>query len=142
MEGTLMSADLASISTLTTMRRSPASEGRHLHPAALPQWRALLERCWRERLERVTLLSLAFHEAAGTAADECIGRAARFAAGHQASRLLRRTVAERRALADIEAALARLAAGRFGWCEQCGLAIPAATLAEMPQASYCAACDP
>jgi DnaK suppressor protein len=84
---------------------------------------------------------LAFHEAAQTAADEGIGRAARFAAGHRASRLLRRTVAERRVLADIEAAMDRLAAGRFGWCGQCGSAISATKLAQMPQTSYCANCD-
>lgn len=136
-----MSADLAIISTLTRAERSPATEARHLHPAALPQWRALLEFGWQERLERITRLSLAFHEAAEAAADDGGGRDARLAARHRADRLLRRTVAERRVLADIEAAMARLAAGRFGWCEQCGRAIATAKLAEMPQATYCAACD-
>jgi RNA polymerase-binding transcription factor DksA len=50
-------------------------------------------------------------------------------------------VAERLALAEIEAALARLAAGRFGWCEQCAAAITIARLAEVPQARYCQACE-
>jgi DnaK suppressor protein len=137
-----MSADLASISTLTKTARSPGTEGRHLHPAALSQWRALLEFCWQERLERITRLSLAFHEAAEAAADDGSGRSARLAARHRANRLLHQTVRERRAFADIEAAMTRLAVGRFGWCEQCGRAIPTGKLTEMPQATYCPACDP
>jgi hypothetical protein len=46
-----------------------------------------------------------------------------------------RASAERLALVEIEAALARLGAGRFGWCQQCGTAITAARLAELPQAT-------
>jgi RNA polymerase-binding transcription factor DksA len=161
MEGTLMSADLAIIPTLSTAQRSPATQGRHLHPAALPQWRALLEFHWRQRLERITALSLAFHEAAeatgtagagtgtaraietggGSAADRKSNESRR-AAQHRANRLLHQTVAERRALADIEAALARLAIGRFGWCEQCGGVIATTRLTETPQVRYCAVCDP
>ena len=169
LEGTLMSADLAHISALfadsglTTAPRNRGAEGRHLHPAALPQWRALLEFGWQERLERITALSLAYHEAAETADagartaagvgietrartgardDDSKESAARRAARQRADRLLHRTVAERRALADIEAALARLAVGRFGWCEQCGGAISTARLAQTPQITYCATCSP
>ena len=35
----------------------------HLAPESLPGWRALLESHWRARLERVTELSLAYHDA-------------------------------------------------------------------------------
>ena len=45
------------------------------------------------------------------------------------------------ALAEIEAALARLAAGRFGWCQHCGAAITAAALAQTPLARCCPACE-
>ncbi len=64
-----MTADLAIFPPPAAARRSPAAEARHLHPAALPQWRALLGFRWRERLERVTEFSLAYHDAEEAAAD-------------------------------------------------------------------------
>jgi DnaK suppressor protein len=106
-------------------------------PAGGPRWRALLEMRWRARLLEVTELSLAYHEAAA---------AAGYGGGEgrpQAQRLLRlqrRTVASRRALADIEEALARLSAGRYGRCESCAGAIPAQRLAAAPETRYCARC--
>ena len=47
----------------------------------------------------------------------------------------------RRKLADTEEALGRLAAGRFGSCEQCGAEIPAGLLATVPETRYCPRCD-
>jgi DnaK suppressor protein len=117
--------------------RAPAP---HLAPEALPRWRDLLERHWRARLERVTELSLAFHDAEEASARQ--GHGPGSAAGAvQARPLLRQAVAERRALAEIEAALSRLSSGSFGWCERCGGAMPAARLTRVPQARYCGACD-
>src|SRR6185437_5020512 len=55
--------------------------------------------------------------------------------------LLRRAVGARRKLADIEDALGRLAAGRFGSCEQCGSPVPAGLLRAAPETRYCARCD-
>lgn len=136
-----MTADLAIFPPPAAARRSPAAEARHLHPAALPRWRALLGFRWQERLERLTELSLAYHDAREAAADAGSGRDVRLAAQRRAGATLRRAVAARLALAEIEAALARLAAGRFGWCEQCGAAIATARLAETPQARYCTACE-
>jgi len=140
-KGNLMTADLAIFPPPAAARRSPAAEARHLHPAALPRWRALLGLRWQQRLERVTELSLAYHDAQEAAVDAGSGQGARLAARRRASQTLRRAVAERLALAEIEAALARLAAGRFGWCELCGAAITTARLAEIPQARYCPACE-
>jgi RNA polymerase-binding transcription factor DksA len=101
-----------------------------------PHWRAVLEARWQARVREVTELSLAYHVAAapdnGTGGD---GRP-------QTQALLRRTVAARRRLADVEEALGRLAAGRFGSCEQCGTPVPAGLLAEEPEARYCPGCDP
>ena len=89
-----------------------------------PRWRSLLEDRWQARLHEVTELSLAYH-----------------AAEHpEPERLLQRAVAARRQLADVEEALARLADGTFGHCEQCRSAIPAGTLAITPEARYCPAC--
>ena len=108
-------------------------------PAGEPQWRALLETRWRARLQEVTELALAYHEAAA-AADRGTGGGAGGRRAQPLLRLLRRTVTSRRALADTEEALARLSAGRYGWCESCAGAIPAQRLAATPEARYCARC--
>ncbi len=136
-----MSADLAISSPDTAAGHNPATEARHPHSAALAQWRALLGFHWQERLERITEFSLAYHDAEEAAADVSSGRGERLAARRRARAMLHRAVAERRALAEIETALSRLATGRFGWCEQCGGVIATTRLTEMPQTRYCPACD-
>jgi DnaK suppressor protein len=123
-----MSADLA-IGSPEAMRVKPRAA--HLTADALPAWRALLESHWRARLERVTELSLAYHDA----------EEARAGARPEGRVLLRQAVAERRALAEIEAALSRLGSGRFGRCERCGGVVSAARLTRIPQARYCGACE-
>jgi RNA polymerase-binding transcription factor DksA len=100
-----------------------------------PRWRALLEDRWRAWLEEVTELSLAYHRAAAVT-DGLDGDAV----PNQAQRLLRRTVAARRKLADIEEALARLASGDFGRCEHCGAPLPVELLTAVPETRYCAPC--
>jgi RNA polymerase-binding transcription factor DksA len=101
--------------------------------------RAQLEGRWRARLERVTELSLAYHDAAqlarqaGTAAE-------RSRAGRRTRKLARAAAAERQALVEIEAALDRIARGQYGQCEQCREPISAALLASHPQARYCSSC--
>jgi RNA polymerase-binding transcription factor DksA len=108
-------------------------------PAGEPQWRALLEARWRARLQEVTELALAYHEAAA-AAGRVTGGVEGALQVQPLLRLLRRTVTSRRALADTEEALARLSAGRYGWCESCAGAIPAQRLAAAPETRYCARC--
>ena len=103
----------------------------------VPCWRAVLEARWKYRVTQVTELSLAFHTAA-----ERVGRTAGHGAAPELERLQRQTVAARRALADIDDALARLSAGRYGYCEQCGADIPVARLATTPEARYCPRCSP
>jgi len=100
-----------------------------------PHWRALLEDRWRARLQEVTKLSLAYHQAAAPP-DGRDGDAG----SQQAERLLRRTVAARRKLADIEEALARLASGNFGRCEQCRSPLPRELLTAIPETRYCPSC--
>jgi DnaK suppressor protein len=139
-----MSADLAT-GTPATARPAPAAvhpapgpgapEAAHLAPATMPRWRALLESHWRARLERVTELSLAYHDAAEATAGYLPARAG------SARPLLRQAVTERRALAELEAALARLSRGRFGRCERCGGAVSAARLTRTPEARYCLSCE-
>lgn len=131
-----MSAELAIISP-----RTVAGQGRHLHPAALPRWRALLESEWKHRLELITRFSLAFHDAEEQAVDPGADPGARVTSRVHADWALRRTVTERYALSEVEAALARLAGGRYGWCELCRAPIAAARLTSRPAARYCASCE-
>jgi RNA polymerase-binding transcription factor DksA len=107
-------------------------------PLATVQRRTQLEGCWRARLERVTDLSLAYHDAAQQARHGAPAGRAR--AARRARQLARRTVTERQALAEIEAALDRIANGQYGRCEQCRGPISAALLARQPQARYCTTC--
>jgi RNA polymerase-binding transcription factor DksA len=101
---------------------------------AAPRWRAVLEARWRIRLQEVTELSMAYHAATG--GDPAPGSTE----DEQARRLLRRAVAARRQLADIEEALDRVTAGVFGRCEQCEAPVSAVVLAAAPESRYCARC--
>jgi RNA polymerase-binding transcription factor DksA len=129
-----MSADLGILPLNGTARRSPAAEARYLHPSALLGCR------WQEHHAKVAELGRDGRDAVRGAA-EADGPNARQAALRRASALWHQAVAEWRALGEIEAALSRLAAGRFGWCQQCGAAITFSRLAEVPQARYCPSCD-
>jgi RNA polymerase-binding transcription factor DksA len=100
-----------------------------------PRWRVILEERWRDRLQNVTELSLAYHAATGHGSGDVDGLKD---AGTR--RLLSRAIAARRRLADTEEALARLTAGRFGQCEQCLALIPETLLAAAPEIRYCAEC--
>ena len=102
-----------------------------------PQWRALLEARWQARLEELIELSLAYHAAAETAGDSGVDERGR----PEEQALLRRAVRARRKLEDVQEALGRLAAGRYGRCEQCGAGIPAGLLALIPETRYCPRCD-
>src|SRR5580693_948932 len=140
-----MSTDLApAAATARPAGAAARPEAAHLAPETMPGWRALLESHWRARLERVTELSLAYHDAEEAAAwpdPSGLPAASPGTRSAQARPLLRQAVAERRALAEIEAALSRLAAGRFGRCERCGGAVSAARLTRVPQARYCGSCE-
>jgi len=107
-------------------------------PARGPVWRALLEAQWRARLQEVTELSLAYHDAAAVTAAVRAGRPGE----RKLRQLLRRAIAARRALADTDEALSRLASGRYGLCEGCGAAIPAWLLTGTPDARFCPRCQP
>jgi RNA polymerase-binding transcription factor DksA len=110
-------------------------------PGGLPHWRSRLEDMWRRQLEEIIELSLAFHETASHRAEpgrpEQARERARQVRGIRAS-----TAAAHQALAEIEAALGRIDAARYGLCEQCGTPMPASLLAAWPQARYCSQCSP
>lgn len=54
---------------------------------------------------------------------------------------LQRFAADSEALAEIRAALLRIADGTFGVCEECGEAISAKRLAALPWAPFCTSCQ-
>jgi DnaK suppressor protein len=47
----------------------------------------------------------------------------------------------RRALADIDLALVRVATGRYGYCRSCGARIPLVVLQAIPRTTLCLACQ-
>jgi len=123
-----------------TARERQAARGIQAASSAArgPVWRALLEAQWRARLQEVTELSLAYHEAAAvTPAAPASPPGER-----KLRKLLRRAIAARRALADTDEALGRLASGRYGLCEGCGVTIPAWLLTGTPDARFCPHCQP
>ena len=48
---------------------------------------------------------------------------------------------EKRSLAVIEEALARITAGTYGQCDECGAEIPEKRLLAVPHAKYCRDCQ-
>jgi RNA polymerase-binding transcription factor DksA len=127
-----------------TLRTLPAGlltagpdEARYVGGRSGHAWRTLLESRWGERLISVITLSLAYHDAAGQPPGDIASRP-----GHdrEVRRLMRKTVAARRALRETEDAMARLSDGGFGQCEQCGAAIPGDDLLRVPETRYCGHC--
>jgi RNA polymerase-binding transcription factor DksA len=124
----------------------------------LPRWRERLERLWRRQVEEIIELSLAYHEAASAeqAGDRPDLIAARSPSAEQAgdrpeliaarSRRLQltraRAASAHHALAEIEAALARIDAASYGICEQCGERLRSDWLEATPQLRYCRRCRP
>ena len=107
----------------------------------LPRWRDRLERLWRRQVEEIIELSLAYHEAAS--ADDTANRQERAGArSRRLQRALARTASAHHALAEIEAALARIDAASYGICEQCGDRLRAGWLEASPQLRYCPRCRP
>src|ERR1700745_111771 len=102
-----------------------------------PRWRARLEARWQAHVPEGNELSPGYHVAAPAVPDSSGDGAGQ----PEIAALLRRAVEARRKLADVEDALARLTAGRFGSCEQCGSPIPAGLLTAAPQTRYCPRCD-
>src|SRR5215472_14344829 len=92
------------------------SDAQHLTPEEMPRWRTLLELHWRARLERITELSLAYHDAEEAGARGGKGAATGTKAARPTRLLLHEAVAQRRELAEIEAALGRVTSGTFGHC--------------------------
>ncbi|GLW66437.1 molecular chaperone DnaK [Actinomadura rubrobrunea] len=83
------------------------------------------ERLEHERRTRTAQLVIAEYEAGNRADEAAVARGDRL----------------RRSLEDIEAALARLDAGTYGICQDCGTKIPADRLEILPFARCCVPCQ-
>ena len=113
---------------------------RHSTPLAarLPTLRATLEQ--ERAFRRDQLARLDPHEGARSAVDPPVD-------GYQeAASALREVDAliaagARRALDDIELAMARMHTGRYGYCRTCGLGIPLVVLEAIPKTTLCLACQ-
>ncbi|MGH3303370.1 MAG: TraR/DksA family transcriptional regulator [Streptosporangiaceae bacterium] len=100
-----------------------------------PWWRSVLEARWRDRLHEVTELSLAFHDAAAAVPERQLAQPE-----SAVRQLMDQAITARRALADTDEALARLATGSFGRCESCAAVIPLPALRRLPEERYCPPC--
>ena len=106
--------------------------------ARLPTLRATLE---HERdFRRDQLAQLDPHERALSAVDQPVDGFPRAeSALHEVDALI--AAGARRALNDIELALARMHAGRYGYCRTCGLGMPLVVLEAIPKTTLCLACQ-
>jgi DnaK suppressor protein len=129
-----------------SMVQPSLASSRRQHPGArwlvrqLPALRHELERQRDFREEQ--LAHLVAHDESGTS---LIGYGPRATDG-DAARALREVRAlvvsgARRALADIELALARMSEGSYGWCRACDAGIPIVVLAAIPTTTLCRACQ-
>jgi RNA polymerase-binding transcription factor DksA len=98
--------------------------------AHLPGIRVTLEEQRRFRLDQLGELA----EAAANAPP-----GARSDAHDQVTEILRASAAK--ALAEVEAALVRLRAGRYGICERCASPIASLRLEILPMSRYCMRCQ-
>ncbi len=100
----------------------------------------------QEALARLRSLLLAESRARALQSAEHEAVVSQLRDGTDVDSVLERELAEagvaraRTAMADIEHALARLDAGTYGWCEECGAAIPFERLEVIPAARACVAC--
>ena len=110
-----------------------AVDNHRLTPAELAVLRASLQQDRRFRLQQL-------QDIARSATDVVDTTGSYDTAAHSEVRH-KLTVAARTALAETEAALARMDAGRYGGCGRCGSTITLHRLYAHPQARYCARCQ-
>jgi RNA polymerase-binding transcription factor len=108
--------------------------------ARLPDLRATLERQRDFRREQLAQVDLHRPTRTPSATNGAVDRA------EDATSALREVDAlvaagARRALTDIELALARMRTGNYGSCRLCGTGIPLAVLEAIPKTTLCLACQ-
>jgi RNA polymerase-binding transcription factor DksA len=105
----------------------------------LPALRAALEQQRRFRREQLAELEAGGLAPVGDAEPADLRNEEAVYGLHEVDAL----VAEgaRQALADIDLALVRVAAGRYGYCRSCGSRIPLVVLQAIPRTTLCLACQ-
>jgi DnaK suppressor protein len=121
-----------SASAVSVRRRSTDLASR------LPDLRAALERQRDFRREQLAQIDLHGPTRTLPAANDAVDRAEE---PTSALREVEALVAARRALIDIELALARIRTGDYGCCRMCGTAIPLAVLEAIPKSTLCLVCQ-
>lgn len=96
---------------------------------------ARLEQAWRDRLQQVADLSVRLYD------EEMTPRGVDETLAAERELLEEQVAVARHALVEIEAALQRLAEGRYGDCENCSQPIPEARLQVRPDARRCVPCQ-
>jgi DnaK suppressor protein len=104
----------------------PVSGTAPLSSTARHELRRLLLEERRAQVERVS--ALVEDDGAGPAAED----------GWEVAEML--VAQARRAVDEIDEALARMDAGTYGSCESCGMRLPVARLTVIPHARTCVAC--
>jgi RNA polymerase-binding transcription factor DksA len=106
----------------------------------LPDLRAALERQRDFRREQLAQVDLCRPSRTPSATDGAVDRAQeRTSALREVEALV--AAGARRALTDIELALARIHTGDYGCCRVCGTGIPLAVLEAIPKTTLCLVCQ-
>ena len=98
------------------------------------------EAAWRARLLARRAESAAGDSAPVTLDQQSVGRLSRMDAMQMQAMAQETARRRRRELARIDAALALVEDGEFGWCAKCGEAIPEARLEIDPATPFCVDC--
>jgi RNA polymerase-binding transcription factor DksA len=100
-------------------------------------YRASLEELWRQKVDQIVVLSIAYHDAVppDSAADSSPWPP------RTDARLMRRVLQAHEDLALIEDAIDRVKAGTYGICGSCDQPIGAGWLTETPYVRDCPACS-
>ncbi len=109
--------------------------------AHLPELRAMLEEQRRFRLDQLDQLSVQHVQSQVEMAGRQVDALDTSADNARVEVSVAVEAAAHQALDDIEAALARMDAGRYGYCAQCDGAIPIERLLAIPQAPLCMRCQ-
>ena len=122
----------------------PLTTVQEARPGPSPAPRAQLLAQRQAHVETLERLRLASHELLDGADLLDLPGDGEFGEGDGANverdRVRALAAAGRRAVEEIDGALARLDAGRYGVCHSCGQPIPAARLEALPEATHCVAC--
>jgi RNA polymerase-binding transcription factor DksA len=109
--------------------------------AQLPELRAMLEEQRRFRLDQLSQLTAQYRQSQGELSGRHVDSLDNSADNARVEVSAAVEAAAHLALDDIEAAIARMDAGRYGYCVRCDRPIPIERLFAIPQAPLCMHCQ-